>query len=124
MNTKREFNKFMARPMRSTPEELAEELMQPIYMKNFSRKDKARRKFVMRKRREYKLRYDLKAQMMEEYENYQDIKDGSAKMRKMTYQELIADVNKDMKLLQAMDSPVAVYKDEEARLQEVRKEKE
>ena len=89
----------MARPMRSTPEELAEDLMQPIHMKNFSRKDKARRKFVMRKRREYKLRYDLKAKLMDEYENYEDLKDGSARLRKMTYQELIEDVNKDLKLI-------------------------
>ena len=60
MNTQKAFNEFMARPMRSTPEEMHEELMQPLHMKNFSRKDRARRKYIVHKRREYKVRYSLK----------------------------------------------------------------
>ena len=61
---------------------------------------------------------------MEEYENYQDIKYGAVKLKKMTYMELVEDLNKDMKVLTAMDSPLTVYKDEKATLAEVQKKQE
>ena len=48
----------------------------------------------MQKRRELKVRYSIKEQILEEYDRLQDVKDGTAKLRKMTYNELIEDINK------------------------------
>lgn len=46
INLNRHFEQFMARPMRTNPEELAENLMQPIIRQKMSRRDIARIKFI------------------------------------------------------------------------------
>ena len=90
----------MARPIRSKPDELGEDFMTPEYMAKFSRRDKAKRKFVMQYRRKLKLKYSIKEQIIEEYENFQDLKEGTAELRKMDYSQLVEELNKDMKMIE------------------------
>jgi hypothetical protein len=125
MNTKRLFNQFMARPMTSTPEELSEDLLKPVWEKNFSRRDKAMQDFVRNHRRRQKIRGKLRNMLTVELEKLKDIEEeldaGVARAKQATYKELVAEMNQDRKALVHADSPLQLYKDEEAMLAEVHK---
>ena len=112
LNTKRLFDQFMARPMRSTPEELSEELMQPVQKQKMSRRDLARQKFIQEFRRKQMQKESLKNRAIVEYERYQDIEAGIEAEKHKTYQELVDDINKDMKAIEHINRPLALYKDE------------
>ena len=60
----------MARPMRSNPDELAEELMQSEVKKKMSRRDIARRQFIDNFRRKQMEKHSLKAKVQVEMNRY------------------------------------------------------
>ena len=60
----------MARPMRSNPEELAEELMQSELKKKMSRRDIARKQFIDNFRRRQMEKGSLKAKVSVEMNRY------------------------------------------------------
>ena len=60
LNLNRHFDEFMARPMRTNPEELAENLMQPVQRQKMSRRDIARIQFIQKYRRKVRIRQSLK----------------------------------------------------------------
>lgn len=42
----------------------------------------------------------------------QDAEDGVAGAKKMTYQELVEEMNQDMKAIEHIEKPLVLYKDE------------
>ena len=54
----------------------------------------------------------LKNRVIVEYERYQDIEAGLEADKTKTYQELVDDINKDMKAIEHINRPLALYKDE------------
>ena len=50
LNLNKLFREFEARPMRSAPEDLMENVMKPVHLKNFSERDKRRMEFVKKHR--------------------------------------------------------------------------
>jgi hypothetical protein len=55
INLNRQFDEFMARPVRTNPEDLAENLMQPVQRKKMSRRDIARIQFIQKYRRKIRI---------------------------------------------------------------------
>ena len=53
-----------------------------------------------------------------------DTEDGIAGTKKMTYQELVDEINQDIKALEHIEKPLALFKDEKAQMAEVIKEQE
>jgi DnaJ-class molecular chaperone len=60
LNINRQFAEFMARPMRSAPEELSESLMQPVQRLKMSKRDIARGQFIQKFRHKQKIKQSLK----------------------------------------------------------------
>lgn len=54
----------------------------------------------------------------------QDAEDGIAAAKKMTYHELVEEMNQDIKALEQIEKPLALYKDEKAQMAEIRKEQD
>ena len=42
----------------------------------------------------------------------------------MTYQELVDDINKDLKAIEHINQPLALYKDEQAQVAEIKKKQD
>ncbi len=53
-----------------------------------------------------------------------DAEDGLAGTKKMTYHELVDEINQDIKALEHIEKPLALFKDEKAQMAEVKKEQE
>jgi len=41
------------------------------------------------------------------------MEEGSAQMKRMTYNELVEDMNKDLKALEQIEKPLAMFKEEQ-----------
>jgi len=53
-----------------------------------------------------------------EREKLLDMEDGTAQLRRMTYKELVQDMNQDLKALEQIEKPVALYKEEKQEIAE------
>jgi peroxiredoxin len=87
-----------------------------------SRRDIARIKFIQKYRRKVRIRQSLKLSFTQEMEFLRDVQEGTAGLRDMKYKELVDHINRDIKALEFQDRPIMLYKDEQATLQEIRKE--
>ena len=122
MNTQKLFNQFMNRPMRSNPEDLQEQIMQPDWIRKMSKRDKARHEFVMKYRHRLTVDNSVRHTVEQHLEWLEDAKEGRAHLRDMKYAQLVDEINKDQQLLQYVEKPLMLYKDEKAALAEVERE--
>ena len=122
MNTQKLFNQFMNRPMRSNPEDLQEQIMQPDWIRKMSKRDKARHEFVMKYRHRLTVDNSVRHTVEQHLEWLEDAKEGRAHLRDMKYAQLVEEINKDQQLLQYVEKPLMLYKDEKAALAEVERE--
>ena len=122
MNTQKLFNQFMNRPMRSNPEDLQEQIMQPDWIRKMSKRDKARHEFVMKYRHRLTVDNSVRHTVEQHLEWLEDAKEGRAHLRDMKYAQLVEEINKDQQLLQYVEKPLMLYKDEKAALAEVQRE--
>jgi hypothetical protein len=83
-----------------------------------SKRDLARQKFVQDHHRRTKIKKSLKNQLILEREKLLDMEDGTAQLRRMTYKELVQDMNQDLKALEQIEKPVALYKEEKQEIAE------
>ena len=60
------------------------------------------------------VKQSLKNRATVEYERFKDIEAGIEAEKHMTYQELVEDMNKDLKAIEHINRPLALYKDEQA----------
>jgi len=93
LNLNRLFAEFNARPMRSQPEELHENVMIPVARQKMNKRDLARMKFVQEHRRRQHINKNFKNKLIMEREKFLDIEEGTAQMKRMTYKELVEDMN-------------------------------
>ena len=78
MNTSKLFNEFMARPMRSDPDEISENLMRPERYLKMSKRDKARLNFVNKHRRRQEIKNSIKEIIQEERDFIRSVQTGQA----------------------------------------------
>lgn len=57
-------------------------------------------------------------------EKFKDLEEGVANTKRMTYAELVEDMNKDLKAIEQIERPVQLYKDEEAQMAEIKREQD
>ena len=76
LNLNKMYNEFMARPIRNQPDELHEQIMQPLTMTKMSRRDKARMKFVAEHRKKRMIQSSLKNKAIVFTEALKDIEEG------------------------------------------------
>ena len=95
MNTQKLFNQFMNRPMRSNPEDLQEQIMQPDWIRKMSKRDKARHEFVMKYRHRLTVDNSVRHTVEQHLEWLEDAKEGRAHLRDMKYAQLVDEINKD-----------------------------
>lgn len=105
LNIDRLFQEFSARPLRSNPDELGEDLMQMQHEKKMSRRDKARSAFVREFRKKQEIKANLHNTLTMEREKWLDIQEQlkyqSAKpLKDMKYMELVDVLNKDLEALE------------------------
>ena len=53
-----------------------------------------------------------------EVEKIKDFYDGTANLKKMTYKEMVEDINRDMRALEQIERPVMLYKEEKQEVAE------
>jgi flagellar biosynthesis chaperone FliJ len=115
----------MAAPLRSKPEDLSEELMKPEWEKKMSRRDKARQDFVRNFRRRQKINSKYRNIVTVELEKLRDIEEqvgaGVMRKKKMSYRELVDELNKDVKHLEHSEKPLMIVKDEATEMAEIHK---
>ncbi len=104
--------------MRSQPEELSENLMVPVSRLKMNKRDLARARFVQNHRRNLEIKKSVKNQLILETEKIKDFSDDTAALRKMTYKELVEDMNKDLKALEQIEKPLMLFKEEKQILAE------
>ena len=112
LNLNRLFSEFNARPMMSQPEELHQNIMQPVSRVKMSKRDLARAKFIQQHRRNREIKSSLKNTIIVESEKLKDIEEGVAHLKKMTYKEMVEDINRDIKALEQIERPVVLFKEE------------
>jgi curved DNA-binding protein CbpA len=112
LNLNRLFNEFNARPLMSQPEELHQNIMQPVSRLKMSKRDLARARFVQQHNRKRQIIGSFKNTIIVESEKLKDVQEGVANLKKMTYKEMVEDINKDLRALEQIERPVALYKEE------------
>ena len=65
-----------------------------------NKRDMARIKFVQEHKRRQAIKKSYKNQLIIEREKILDMEDGTAQLKRMTYKELVEDINKDIKALE------------------------
>ena len=109
------FREFNERPSRKHPTDL--KVMQPEFLKKFSRRDLARLKYVVKKREMNKINSKLRYRLQEERLKFLDlIEDGG--MQSKSYDQLVEEINKDYKKLEEVDKPIMVYKSQQELVKE------
>lgn len=87
------FNQFMARPMRTRPEDMAEDLMKPTQQKKMSRRDEARARFIINFRNQQKIKNSFRNTVTVNLEKLKDIEEQAGaevlKSKKMSYTMLV-----------------------------------
>ena len=90
----------MARPMQSRPEELMEDFMVAEHIKKMSKRDKARKAFIEKFKRNKAIKSSLRNQVTVELERMKDFEEGLAGRREMNYSELVDELNKDQRAIE------------------------
>eukprot|EP00347_Sterkiella_histriomuscorum_P009334 403341609 len=124
LNLNRLFKEFQARPLRSSPDELHENFMQPVQMQKMSKRDKARQKFVREHRDKMLIKRSVSNSIIEQMEFIKDVEEGSHIHRNMNYKQLVEEMNKDLKALEQQERPIMLYKEEKQMMEEVRKKQD
>lgn len=99
--------------MRSSPEELYEQVMVPWHERQLSRRDKARLNYVRKFRAEQQLKSSIREMIREQREFMQEVEDGTALLKQMNYNELVEEVNKDLKQIEEMNNPLVIKKEQD-----------
>ena len=79
-----------------------------------SKKDKARMEFVRSHRRKQQVVRSIKNQIIMEGEKLKDMAQGLSHTKKMTYKELVEDMNQDLRAIQQIETPMMLFKEEKA----------
>ncbi|TNV86325.1 hypothetical protein FGO68_gene2055 [Halteria grandinella] len=124
LNLNRLFNEFNARPMRSNPEELHDNIMVPVARQKMNKKDLLRLRFVQQHRLKREGQRTLRNQITVEIEKMRDFQEGITATKKMTYAELVEDLNKDLKAIEQMEKPLQLFKDEAAQVAAIKKQQD
>ena len=74
--------------------------MVPTQRLKMNKRDMARIKFVQEHRRRQAIKRSYKNQLIVEREKILDMEEGVAQIKRMTYRELVEDINKDIKALE------------------------
>lgn len=118
LNLNRLFSEFNARPLMSQPEELHQNIMQPVSRLKMSKRDLARARFVQQHTRNRQVLGSLKNTLVVESERLKDVHEGLANLKKMTYKEMVEDINQDLRALEQIEKPVALFKEEKQEVAE------
>lgn len=107
LNIERLFAEFNARPMRTSPSDLAENLGQMQQERKMSARDKARAKFVREHRKKEAIEGSLRNTLIMERERYLDVREqlhyeSEKPLRDLKYLELVEVLNKDLIALEQL----------------------
>jgi hypothetical protein len=86
--------------------------MQPVARQKLSRRDLARARFVQQHRRQREIDRSIKNRITVEIEKMKDMNEGITSLKKMTYKELVEDMNQDLRALEQIERPLALFKEE------------
>jgi len=79
--------------MRTDPDQLSENLMQPVAQQKMSRRDIARARFVQQFRRKQRIKESARLTLQQELEFLKDFEDGVAGLKDKKYMELVEHIN-------------------------------
>ena len=85
----------MARPIQTRPDELSEDFLTPNYLKNHSKRDKARKAWVKNFKRKKQARESIRYTIEDEMDRMADFEDGVAGLKEMKYDEMVEEFSKD-----------------------------
>lgn len=92
--------------------------MQPEWIKKMSKRDKARQQFIRAHRKRQRINNSPRAIIQEELDKLRDAEEGIAQVKQMNYQQLVEEINRDIKAIEHIEKPLMLYKDEKAELAE------
>ena len=99
----------MARPIQTRPDELLDDFMVPEHVKKMSKRDLARQNFVKNFRKNQAIKKSLRHQITVEMEKMKDFEEGVAGQKKMKYDELVEDMNRDRLAISQINRPLTLY---------------